>query len=179
MFWYAVDVNGDEVPDAVKFAKSTAHGIKWTGGAANDAGKQKYVDETVKVLCTPGNYAEVSDAIMHILIIRYQIGYVKSQTMVEKVLGKSVQWIGRHPNGLYPGYNGFYIRELFGQNHMKIMLGQPYGIQESADIIPDALYAIGQIDSHGSVESKEFRGGLRRGLDNAFGITHQGVFVRQ
>lgn len=125
--WYAIDVDGDEVPDAVKFAKDTPYGRKWTGGATNGtlAAKQAYIDLNVRTLMTPGNYCEMSDAIMHIMITRYHVPYVASQAEVEKIIGKKVRWIGPHPDGKYPGYDGFYERELAGDLHMKILLGKP------------------------------------------------------
>lgn len=123
--WYGIDIDGDHVPDAVKFAKNTPFGIKWTGGAANDRGKQAYINNTVASLRAPGNYAEVSDALMHILITRYQIQCVNHQAIVERIIGKSVKWIGAHPDGKYPGYTGFYVRNLGGAPHMKILLGLP------------------------------------------------------
>ena len=125
--WYAVDLNGDNVPDALKFAKPTAHGTKWTGGATDGsaAAKTEYVNNTVKALTTPGHFCEMSDAIMHIMITRYRVPCVDNQKDVEKVLGKQVKWVGKHPEGKYPGWNGFYVRELGGHPHMKILLGKP------------------------------------------------------
>jgi hypothetical protein len=126
--WYAVDVDGDKAPEAVKFAKSTQYGTKWTGGATDGSsqGKQEYIDQTVNNLRTPGNYCEMSDAIMHIMITRYQIPCVNDHAFAEKVIGKKLDWIGPHPQGKYPGYNGFYTRNLFGVDHMKILLGKPH-----------------------------------------------------
>ena len=125
LIWYAVDVDGDKAPEAVKFAKPTSFGTKWTGGATDGspAAKQAYIDSTVQNLRTPGNYCEMSDAIMHIMITRFHIPCVDSHAKVEKVLGKSVKWVGAHPDGKYPGYTGFYIRELGGAPHLKILLG--------------------------------------------------------
>lgn len=125
--WYAVDTSGDKEPDAVKFAKKTSFGIKWTGGATDGTpeAKQKYIEAHVASLRTAGNYCEVSDAIMHILITRYQIPHVDDHKFVERVLDKTVKWIGKHPQGKYPGYEGFYIRELGGTDHLKILVGKP------------------------------------------------------
>lgn len=128
--WYAVDTNYDKKPDAVKFGKTSPFGIKWTGGGSTGApeAKQQYVNAVVNSLRTPGNYGEVSDAIAHILITRHNIQCVDNQHDVEKVIGKTVKWIGPHPGGQYPGYKGFYERELGGETHLKILLGKPFGI---------------------------------------------------
>jgi hypothetical protein len=125
--WYAIDVDGDTVPDAVKFGKQTPFGMKWTGGATNGTpvAKQAYITNTVEMLTTPGNYIEASDAIAHILMTRYRIPFVHTQTEVERIIGKAVRWIGAHPEQKYPGYTGFYVRSLAGQDHMKILLGRP------------------------------------------------------
>lgn len=128
--WYASDVDGDKEPDVVKFGKQTQFGIKWTGAATDgsDAAKAKYITDKVKQLFTPGYYVEVSDAIMHILITRYNVPCVDNQADVEKVVGKKVKWIGEHPSGKYPNHKAFYERELGGHKHVKILLGKPKGI---------------------------------------------------
>jgi hypothetical protein len=125
--WFAVDVDGDRDPDAVKFGKETPYGMKWTGGATDGTpdAKQTYLMTTAKALQTPGNYCEVSDAIMHIMITHFKIPCVNSQAKVEKILGKKVNWIGAHPHHKYPGYNGFYSRTLGGVEHMKLLIGKP------------------------------------------------------
>ena len=126
--WYGLDTDGDKDPDAVKFGKETSFGLKWTGGATDGTTQAKaaYVQNMVKMLTTPGHYCEVSFALMHIFLSRYKIPYVDSQAKVEQVLGnREVTWYGKHPEGKYPGYDGFYTRILFGQRHTKIMLGQP------------------------------------------------------
>jgi hypothetical protein len=125
--WYAVDVNGDKVPDAVSFGKSTPYGTKWTGAASDGSVQSKHamLSQFVKELSTPGNFCEMSDAIMHIMIVRHQIPCVDNQKTVERIIGKPVRWIGAHPEGKYPGYDGFYSRELGGAFHTKILLGKP------------------------------------------------------
>ena len=125
--WYAVDTDGDGAPDALKFAKQTPHGTKWTGGATDGSLEaiSEYIHNTVDALMTPGNYCEMSDKIMHIMITRYKVPCVQSQDEVENILGKKVKWIGSHPDGKYRNYNGFYVRSLGGQDHMKILLGKP------------------------------------------------------
>lgn len=126
--WYAVDVDGDKVPNALKFGKQTVFGTKWTGGATDGspAAKQQYIDNTVKALRTPGNYCEMSDAIFHIMATRYHIPCVTDHAEVEHILGKPVKWIGPHPDHKYPGY-AFYVRDLGGAPHMKSLLGLPRG----------------------------------------------------
>ena len=44
------------------------------------------------------------------------------------MLGKTVEWIGRHENEKYaqrygPAYEGWYRRKIGSHSHMKILLG--------------------------------------------------------
>lgn len=125
--WHAIDTDGDKKPEALSFAKQTPYGVKMTGAATDgsDAGKRAYIDSRVSLLKKPGTFGEFSEAIMHILITRHQVPCVSDQADVEKIIGKQVKWLGAHPEGKYAGYNGFYIRELGGHAHMKILLGTP------------------------------------------------------
>lgn len=128
--WYAVDMDGNDKPDAVIVGKETQYGVKQTAmGTDGTPGAIKAtLDRMVKMVKGPGTYAEMSDAIMHIMIARYRVPCVNDQAVVEKVIGKSVDWIGPHPQGKYPGYNGFYRRMLGGAVHMKILLGTPKNV---------------------------------------------------
>ena len=48
---------------------------------------------------------------------------------IRKLLpGKKINIIGEHPNGKYPGYDGWYERDIGGKKHMKILLGSPQGV---------------------------------------------------
>ena len=135
--WYGLDTDGDKVPNAVKFGKDTPFGRKWTGSATDGspAAKKDIIDDTVRLMRTPGNFCEMSDAIAHIMMARYHIPCVDNQRDVEKVIGKKVKWIGSHPDGKYPDYHGFYERELGGEAHMKILLGEPKGIHSESFVM--------------------------------------------
>ena len=125
--WYGLDFDEDPEADVVNISKKTKFGLKSVGGATDGSkeSKSQYVKNLVDKLDTPGNYAEVSDAIMHILLTRYGVESIDNQEDVEKILGKKVKWVGKHPIGNYPGHEGFYIRTIGGEEHMKIMLGKP------------------------------------------------------
>ncbi len=86
-----------------------------------------YLEETAKDLMA-GGIAEMSGKIAHIMITRYGVPAVASKEQVESMLGKSVEWIGAHPNEKYaerygPAYEGWYNRGIGGKSHMKILLG--------------------------------------------------------
>jgi hypothetical protein len=125
--WYGLDFDEDPEADVVNISKKTKFGLKSVGGATDGSkeSKTQYVKNLVDKLNTPGNYAEVSDAIMHILLTRYGVESIDNQEDVEKILNKKVKWVGKHPIGNYPGHEGFYIRSIGGEEHMKIMLGKP------------------------------------------------------
>lgn len=125
--WYANDVDGDTSPDAVGWGKDTTFGKKWTGIASDGtpAAKSAAIAELVGKLKTPGNYAELSKAVMHILITRYKVPCVDNVAMAQRIIGKPIQWIGAHPDGLYLTHRGFYRRTIFGEPHLKILLGIP------------------------------------------------------
>lgn len=77
---------------------------------------------------TPGNYGEMSKAVAHIMLTKYDAPYVSDPEVVQKVLGpsKPITWLGAHPEGKYPGVDGWYRREIQGnEGELKIMIGLP------------------------------------------------------
>ena len=125
--WSAVDVDGDETPDALRVGKNKPSGKKLTasGHDGSRAGKDAYVAKTAEMLHSKGYYAEMSKGIAHLMIKYYQVPHVEDEEIVRKVLGKEIQWIGAHPDGKYPEYNGWYVRDISGHKELKIMLGTP------------------------------------------------------
>ena len=150
--WYGIDFDGDNIPDALRFGKKTPYGTKWTGGASNGTpeAKQKYLEQVIQTMVTPGNFCEMSDAIMHIMITRHHVPCVDVQADVEKILGKKVKWIGAHPDGKYPGYKGFYIRSLAGDDHMKILLGEPTHTHYEQQTYSKLTKELGEIETDNS-----------------------------
>ena len=125
--WTAIDVDGDEVPDALKFGKTKSAGTKVSGGGhdGSEAGRAAYVEKTAQLLHTKGHYAEMSKGIAHLMIKYHQTPHVDDEETVRKVLDKEIEWLGAHPEGKYPDYNGWYIRTIGGNRELKIMLGNP------------------------------------------------------
>jgi len=124
-FWKIVDVDADPDPDLTIFGKTTARGRKMTGFATDGSSTAKAAmfDRAVELLNKAGNYSEVSGALAHVLITRYSVPFVGDHAEVERVLGKRVRWIGADPH--YPGYDGWYEREIAGSKHAKILVGRP------------------------------------------------------
>tara|TARA_R110000824_G_scaffold92217_9_gene223932 strand:+ start:12679 stop:13311 length:633 start_codon:yes stop_codon:yes gene_type:complete len=125
--WVAVDLDDDPEPDATRFSK----GPKMSGSGHDGTRKaiDAYLAETAKLLRTEGFYGEMSKGIAHIMIKYHNVPFVPSQEDVEKVLEKPVKWLGPHPEGKYTSYDGWYIREIGGHDEMKIMVGNPIGIE--------------------------------------------------
>jgi hypothetical protein len=127
--WIINDIDKDPEVDAVRFAKKGPGGTKFAGSATDGsaAAKKIMLNKTAKMLNQKGNYGEVSDAIAHVLLTRYDIPVVTDEEQVKKLLpGKKIKWIGENPNGKYPGVDGWYERVLTGAGkHLKIMVGKP------------------------------------------------------
>jgi len=128
--WIGVDTDKEPDFDAVRFSKPGPGGQKMTGSATDgsDAAKKMMVNKTAKMLDTKGNYAEMSGAIAHIMITRKGVPYVADEESARRLLpGKDIEWVGKHPEGKYPGYEGWYYRILGGKKRIKIILGRPNG----------------------------------------------------
>ena len=86
------------------------------------------INKTAKMLDTRGNYAEMSGPHRSHHDHPKGVPYVADEESVRRLLfGKDIEWVGKHPDGKYPGYDGWYYRMLGGKRHMKIMLGRPNG----------------------------------------------------
>jgi hypothetical protein len=125
----AADIDDDPEPDY--FLGGKMRGGKYKLGIVGHDGSRaaidKYLEETAKQLRS-GGIAEMSGAIAHIMITRHGVPAVTSKEAVESMLGKPVEWIGRHPseksaNRYGPRYEGWYNRNIGGSAHMKILLG--------------------------------------------------------
>lgn len=124
--WSAVDVSGDGEPDVVFANKTKGKYTKNTLTATDgtDEAKKKMLEIRVKTLKERGQISEVSDALAHILITRYNVPFINDETTVRSILKKDdIAWIGENPNGKYPGYDGWYTRKIGGKLKLKILVG--------------------------------------------------------
>ena len=129
-YWAAVDLDDDPEPDAVRIGKSKPAGLKLS--ASGHDGKRASIDaykaKTADMLHTPGTYAEMSKGIAHVMLKYHNVPHVDDPEVVQRVLGasKPIKWLGPHPEGKYPGINGWYTRTISGHaDELKIMLGTP------------------------------------------------------
>ena len=125
----AADIDEDPEPDYFRGGKMRGGRYKLgiVGHDGSRAAIDKYLEETAKQLKS-GAIAEMSGAIAHIMITRHGVPAVTSKEAVESMLGKTVEWIGKHPseksaNRYGPRYEGWYNRNIGGSSHMKILLG--------------------------------------------------------
>ena len=130
-YWIGADVDKDPDVDAVRFGKRGPGGLKLAGSGTDgsEAAKQMLINKTAKLLNTKGKYGEMSGGIAHVMIKYKKVPFVSDPNDIKKLLpGKQIKIIGEHPNGKYPGYDGWYERDIGGKKHMKILLGSPQGV---------------------------------------------------
>ena len=130
--WFVADVDKDPDADITTFGKMKAGNFKLTGAASDgsEPAKAFLINKLGKLMKTSGNYAEASDALAHVLITRKQVPFVGDEESIQKLIpGKSFTFLGKHPGGKYPGYDGWYERDIAGKKLLKIILGNPKGIR--------------------------------------------------
>jgi hypothetical protein len=123
-----IDVDDDPEVDAGRMYKQTKYGMKAIGSATDgsDVAKNALKDTVKKDFKKSGFYAEVSGKAAHVMI-KSGAPIVNDEEIVRKVLsGKSITWYGTHPNGEFPGTDGWYSRDIGGEKHLKIMIGHPF-----------------------------------------------------
>lgn len=125
----AADIDQDPDPDFFRGSKMRSGRMKLgiVGHDGSRAAIEKYLEETANSL-NSGGMAEMSGKIAHIMITRHGVPAVQSKEAVESLLGKQVQWVGRHPDEKYAlrygtDYEAWYSRDIGGSAHMKILLG--------------------------------------------------------
>ena len=125
----AADIDDDPDPDFFRGGKmrSGRYKLGIVGHDGSQAAIQKYLEQSAERLKS-GAIAEMSGRIANVMITRHDVPAVTDHAQVEAMLGKSVEWIGRHPVEKWaqkygPEYEGFYIRNIGGKGHLKILLG--------------------------------------------------------
>ena len=130
--WIAVDLDDDPEPDALRVLNKKGAGQKMvaSGHDGTRSAIRAYLAKSAELFHSEGFYGELSKGIAHIMIKHHNVPFVNNQDEVERVLGKTVEWVGEHPEGKYPGYNGWYVRKISGMHEeMKILVGRPIGIR--------------------------------------------------
>jgi hypothetical protein len=112
-----IDVDKDTLPDAFTIYKPTKYGAKMvlSGTDGSKPAKSALVKHKLQLLKKKGWYVEASHRLADIFMSS-NINYVDDHEVVEKVLGKTVKWIG----------NGEYERKVGGSiNVAKRLFGNP------------------------------------------------------
>jgi hypothetical protein len=125
----AIELDGDDEPDYFRGGKMRGDRYKLgiVGHDGSAAAIQKYLEVSAEKLKS-GDIAEMSGKIAHIMITRYNVPSVSTKEEVEQFLGKTVEWVGNHPDEKYadrygPNHAGWYTRSIGGSAHLKILLG--------------------------------------------------------
>lgn len=123
--WVVADIDDDPQADvAIVGQQSPAGGHKVGASGTDGTSKAKlYMNAMRKRLMSNGWWGEVSGAPAHIAINKLKIKPITDQKTVERLLGKKVEWHGAHPEGKFPGIDGWYTRDIGGTKHTKIIVG--------------------------------------------------------
>lgn len=123
-YWEGIDIHGDNNFDIIMFGQKTNYGIKYSGVGhdGSSPAKRAYITARGKQLQKLGYYIEVSGKIAQILLNKYDVPSVTDKDVIERILGKGVDFIGTKEGE--PG-NGWYTRMIGGHKHDKILLGRP------------------------------------------------------
>ena len=116
----AIDLDKDNESDIVQISRPTKYGEKSlaSGTDGEQKSKQELLKKKAKDLFIKGHYIEVSGKMADILLNKFNVPFVEDKDKVEKVLDKKIEWVG----------DGWYIRNIAGDNHKKILVGIPKGI---------------------------------------------------
>lgn len=127
----AVDIDNKPDFEVVRFGTTTQFGQK-SAGVGHDGSKEAkrtYIKSLADDLHKRGYYVEVSGKIAEILINKYDVQVINDPFVIETIVGRTVEYIGKIKNT--PG-DGWYSRKIGGKQVNKILVGRPL-INESID----------------------------------------------
>lgn len=125
-YWKGIDIHGDPDFDVIVFGQKTPYGIKFAGVGHDGErdSKKAYMQAKSDELKLDGHYGEVSGKLAQNLM-GAGVPAITDKAEVEKVLGKPVEWHGKHPTDSSMPGEGWYTREIGGTKHEKILVGKP------------------------------------------------------
>jgi len=126
--FYLSDVDEDPEPDA-GILYTDWKGSKKASALVTDGGpesKTKLRDMMDTFFNQNGSWIEVSGAPANILVSKMGMPTIEDEETVRKLLPKikDLIWHGKHPDGIAYG-NGWYTRNIAGQDQTKIIVGNP------------------------------------------------------
>ena len=86
--------------------------------------KKAYLEKEAIDMQHKGNYAEISGKLADIVISK-GANVVEDENIVKDVLHKNIKWFGKNPEDSNALGNGWYSRNIAGEEHLKIMIGKP------------------------------------------------------
>jgi hypothetical protein len=122
--WIVADIDDD--PDIDVFIGANERDGKMKIGASATDGSLQAKDYSMQLrkrLLSNGYWAEVSGAVAHIVMNKLGIKPIEDEKKVRSLLNKDIVWHGKHPEGKFPGTNGWYTRNIGGTEHIKIIVG--------------------------------------------------------
>jgi len=129
--WELIDLDQDPEPDAVRVGKNRSGGEKLTaiGHDGQRASKDAVLQRIVTMLNTTGYYAEVSGTMANFLLKDKKVPIIGDEEMVRKLLkGKDIRWLGTNPSGSFSDVEGWYIRNIGGDEKTKLLIGKPRSV---------------------------------------------------
>lgn len=126
--WRAVDIDTDPDADIVSFGKTTKYGTKLSG-VGHDGEKEsvrEFLINSIDILKQKGYFIEVSKNFAQILINR-GVNIISDEKMIKEVLGKDIEFLGKHPDPDKDPSNsyGWYKRKINNQDFIKLLVGKP------------------------------------------------------
>ena len=113
--WELIDLDNEPGPDAVGVAKQHGKKLVGIGHDGSSSAKWAVVNREISLLKKSGYYIEVSGR-MYDILKSSSVKVVDDEETVRSVLkGKNIKWLG----------DGWYIRDIGGDSHKKIMMGKP------------------------------------------------------
>lgn len=125
-YWKGIDIHGDSDFDVIVFGQKTPYGIKFAGVGHDGEkdSKKAYMSAKTDELKMSGHYGEVSGKLAQNLIGK-GVPIISDKNKVEQILGKPVEWHGKHPSDPGMPGEGWYSRDIGGTKHEKILVGNP------------------------------------------------------
>lgn len=125
-FIIAIDIDADPEADALLMGKEKGRYIKFTtiGHDGVSGSKREAISHFVKLLKQGKAFSEVSGKMADLFFTKMRLKSVDDEDRVEKILNKSVDWVGPHPEGKYPKNLGWYFRTIGGERVLKSLMCQ-------------------------------------------------------
>ncbi len=122
---HAIDLDQDPEPDGVIPWKKKPAGDKITGLGYDDEHAKDTLTEFGRLIHTTNYYAEISSPMSgNVWDYWPDVTVIEDEKQARSILNKDIEWLGQDPTGKEP-HDGWYTRDIGGQQHTKILIGLP------------------------------------------------------